>query len=139
MAPHFHPSRRPANAVNRNCSVMGTVPVGICKKSADGGQGCKQGGEDHIAGHIMMIHNEKLLFGLMRLKCSRRGLDCQPFVKTRLTIRHGRRIVSLEGCTMTKQIVLKLLREHTEEFLSGEAISRQAGVSRRRCGRLWSS
>ena len=31
---------------------------------------------------------------------------------------------------MTKQIVLKLLREHTEEFLSGEAISRQAGVSR---------
>lgn len=30
---------------------------------------------------------------------------------------------------MTKQIVLKLLREHTEEFLSGEAISRQAGVS----------
>ena len=31
---------------------------------------------------------------------------------------------------MTKQIVLKLIREHTEEFLSGEAISRQAGVSR---------
>ena len=31
---------------------------------------------------------------------------------------------------MTKQIVLKLLREHTEEFLSGEAISQQAGVSR---------
>ena len=31
---------------------------------------------------------------------------------------------------MTKQIVLKLLREHTEEFLSGEAIRRQAGVSR---------
>ena len=31
---------------------------------------------------------------------------------------------------MTKQVVLKLLREHTEEFLSGEAISRQAGVSR---------
>ena len=31
---------------------------------------------------------------------------------------------------MTKQTVLRLLREHTGEFLSGEAISRQAGVSR---------
>lgn len=40
---------------------------------------------------------------------------------------------------MTKQIVLKLLREHTEEFLSGEAISRQPVSAGRRCGRLWSS